>query len=455
MLLLASPRARAIAGCVLLAALSLLLPSAPTYDPWAWILWGREVAELDLDTVDGPSWKPLPVLFTAPFSLLGGAAPDLWLVVARAGGLLGLVLAWVIARRLAGVVAGAAAFGTLALAPWYYKNAFLGNSEGLMAAVVLGAIERHGAGDRRAAFGLGLAAALLRPEAWPFFGLYGLWLAWQERERILLVAAGYAALPVLWLGPELWGSGNALRASDRAQKPNAGSAAFAENPAREVVDNTLEILTTPVTVGLLLALAAVLVARDRVGRTPALAVAGIAVMGLTWTAIVAVMTSDGFSGNQRYLVMPVVLLSVAGACGLGWLASAVLRDRRALGALAVLACVGATAPWWGQTQTTVDGLAYQGRLHQQLSDVIEQAGGKTAVLGCGPAVTGAFLTQTVAWHLGVHGRQVLLEPAVGTAVLRVRTNPGSQAVPPFGAASDAPQRTLARSRDWRIVCAGG
>ena len=47
---------------------------------------------LALNTVDGPSWKPLPVLFTAPFSLFGDdAAPALWLLVAR-GGSLGALL---------------------------------------------------------------------------------------------------------------------------------------------------------------------------------------------------------------------------------------------------------------------------------------------------------------------------------------------------------------------------
>ncbi len=39
-----------VLGCLALAALSLLLPSVPTYDPWAWIIWGREVAHLDLVT---------------------------------------------------------------------------------------------------------------------------------------------------------------------------------------------------------------------------------------------------------------------------------------------------------------------------------------------------------------------------------------------------------------------
>src|SRR3954466_16033536 len=91
-----------VAGCLALGALSLLLPSTPTYDPWAWIIWGREVLHLDLSTVGGPPWKPLPLLFTAPFSLFGDAAPDLWLLIARAGGLLALAMAFRLARRLAG-----------------------------------------------------------------------------------------------------------------------------------------------------------------------------------------------------------------------------------------------------------------------------------------------------------------------------------------------------------------
>ena len=57
--------------CLVLAALSLFFYATPTYDPWAWILWGREIAHLDLLTEGGPSWKPLPVVFTTVFSLFG------------------------------------------------------------------------------------------------------------------------------------------------------------------------------------------------------------------------------------------------------------------------------------------------------------------------------------------------------------------------------------------------
>src|SRR5690349_19793245 len=86
-----------LAVCVslVLAGASLLVPSAPTTDPWGWIVWGRELMHLQLNTVRGPpSWKPLPVLVTAPLSLLGAAAPSAWLLVARAGGLVALWLAY-------------------------------------------------------------------------------------------------------------------------------------------------------------------------------------------------------------------------------------------------------------------------------------------------------------------------------------------------------------------------
>ena len=52
------------AGALLIGALSLLIPSTPSYDPWAWIVWGREIVHLNLQTTGGPTWKPLPVIFT-------------------------------------------------------------------------------------------------------------------------------------------------------------------------------------------------------------------------------------------------------------------------------------------------------------------------------------------------------------------------------------------------------
>src|SRR5205809_193676 len=131
-----------------LTLLTFLMPSAPTYDPWAWIVWGREVLHLDLSTVDGPSWKPLPVLLTTPFALF--------------------------------------------------------------------AVDRHLEGRRPAAFAFATGAALLRPEAWPFLFAYGAWLWWRDGGARRVVAVGFALMPLLWLLPEWWGSGDLLRAAHRA-----------------------------------------------------------------------------------------------------------------------------------------------------------------------------------------------------------------------------------------------
>ena len=61
-----------IALAVALAALSLLAPHAPGYDPWAWLIWGRELAQGGLDTREGPAFKPLPVLVDAGLWRLAG-----------------------------------------------------------------------------------------------------------------------------------------------------------------------------------------------------------------------------------------------------------------------------------------------------------------------------------------------------------------------------------------------
>ena len=131
------PAVALVAACLAVGLLSLLLPSTPTYDPWSWIIWGREILHGDLSTVSGPSWKPLPVLFTIPFSLTGDAAPDLWLAVARAGGLLAVALAFRVAYRLApppyGWLAGAVAAVGLVLSSYYVRTDRAGQLRGASA----------------------------------------------------------------------------------------------------------------------------------------------------------------------------------------------------------------------------------------------------------------------------------------------------------------------------------
>jgi hypothetical protein len=446
-----------VAGCVALAALTLLLPSTPTYDPWSWIIWGREIAHVDLVTSAGPSWKPFPVAFTTVFSLFGSAAPDLWLLVARAGAIAAVVLAFRVARRLGGgIVGGAAAAAALAIAPWWIRNAALGNSEGLIVAFLLGAIDRELAGRRGSAFALAVCAGLLRPEAWPFLGLYGLFLMWRRALPARVVLAAGAGVVALWLLPEWWGSGDMLRAMHRAKNVNPGAPTYADNPAIETLRDAGGMLTAPLLAGLAAGAVMLAVRRDRV-------MAVLVAMGIAWLGLVAYMTQDGFSGNQRYLISPVALFMVLGGAGAGWAASLVLERVRAgttrpgaVGrALVLVAAAGAgllfAIPSFERFAPTMHSLKYQAQLADDLPGVVHDAGGAAALKRCGVPYTGAFLVPIVAWNLRLHTQDVRLSPQAPAVVFRVRTTSRSHPVPTLRDVGD--KTTVATGARWRVVTA--
>ncbi len=77
--------------------------SQPLYDPWAWLIWGRELVHLDLDTGAGPSWKPLPALIDARCSRRPAARLRSCGSFDRAGGLAGRRRARLPPRLAAGV----------------------------------------------------------------------------------------------------------------------------------------------------------------------------------------------------------------------------------------------------------------------------------------------------------------------------------------------------------------
>src|ERR671917_138521 len=200
-------------------------------------------------------------------------APYLWIIVARAGGLLGCVMAYRMANRLIGggmygTVAGVCAFLALFSSNKYVRDAALGNSEPLLAAIVLWAFERHLDGRRDHALYLGVVAALMRPEAWPFLALYGLWL---------------------------WFSDPRLRAGSRANAPNPGSAAFDDIPAVAVLRRFVQVTIAPVELGTLVAVGYAVVRWRRLRAERETLV--LALGGLAWCLLVAAMTQAGFAGN--------------------------------------------------------------------------------------------------------------------------------------------------------------
>ena len=344
-------RYRVALAVLALTALTFLAPSAPTYDPWAWIVWGREILHLDLSTVDGPSWKPLPVLLTTPFALFGGLAPDLWLFVARAGAIAGVVMAFRVARRLGGVPAGAAAAGAYVVAPWMLRNSALGNSEGLLVALGLAAVDRHLAGRtaprlpvrarRRAPAPRGLAAA----SASTGCGCSGA----SPRAR-RLVARGLRRAPAAVAAARAVGLGRpAARRAPRAQparrtarpSPTTRSARCVRQFAHDAHARRCGSGS-----GALVAMMALRLGSGRRERRAAIgSAAGRARCG---SREVAVMTNDGFSGNARYLIMPAAVACVLAGTGIGWLIRALPARGSAAGfavaALSVVAAVGFAAP---------------------------------------------------------------------------------------------------------------
>jgi hypothetical protein len=394
-----------VLGCLLLAALAHYLPAGPTYDPWAWISWGREITEWDLDTRTGPSWKPLPVLFTTPFAFAGdGAAPDLWLVIAQAGGLLAFAFTFRLAARLAGWPAGVIAAAGLILADEFIRNFARGNSEGLLVGLCLWAIERHLDGHRRQAFLLGVAAGLLRPELWPFLLLYGLWLMWTDRStRLLVVGSGVLTL-VLWFVPEYLGSGDLFRAAERAREPNPDSAAFADIPFLETFRRSGSVLMVPILLGAVIALARAWLARDKLRLSLGAIAAALMVA-------VAAMTQAGFAGNLRYVALPAALVCVL--AGAGWVdlvRDVAARHGRTRGAALAAVLVAAAVPF---VAADVDKLSYdldvvraESELYDRLPAIVEKAGGAEALLRCGPVYAPPFEVQAVAWAMHVHSNQV-------------------------------------------------
>ena len=395
--------------CLGLAALSLLGPSNPTYDPWAWIIWGREITHLDLTTTSGPSWKPLPALFTTVFALFGDdAAPDLWLVVARAGGFLAIAMAYRLGSRLGGRPAGVIAAVALFLADDYIRTFWRGNSEGILVALCLSAIERHFDGRRADAFLLGLGAALLRPEVWPFFGLYGLWLAWVEPRRRLLVLGAFAVNGVLWFAPEYWGSGDWLRAANRAHQPNPDSPAFAERPFLEVFARSSTILSLPVLLGSLVALVKPVRERRWEVRLSLFAAAAFLMI------VVGLMTEGGFAGNLRYVALPAALLCVL--AGVGWVElvrAVVARTGRAAAVGLAVVLAAAAAPFVisdlaelrdGASKTRTEAAFYD-----SLPEAIAKAGGRDAIKRC-KVYTGPYQVQAVAWYVESHSGEIGIHP---------------------------------------------
>jgi hypothetical protein len=373
-----------------LAALSAaILPTVPSYDPWSWISWGRAVVDPHLGFVvtGGPSWKPLPWFFTIVYALFGSAAaPTLWVITARAGGLLGLVGAYRLAARVVGVPRWAAALaGVLAAAgvvvtqEWFYYM-FRGTSEPMLIACALWAIDRHLERRYGWAFVLGVALGLMRPEAWPLLIVYAAWL-WFRRGSVrmrVLVALGLFSLPFFWFVPPWIGSGHPFLAASHAAEYNG---ALGSDPFITVLGRGLDIGTIPVLVLGAVAVAVAWLSRPRDWLTVSLGAGA-----LVWWIVVVGMTLDGYPGLERFYLPAAGVTAVLAGVGIVRVGQLAARGRALVLAGVIVGLVALTIPFVGgrlneaRRQEQVASQAVT-RLNQ-LSAAVAAVGGHDRVYPC-------------------------------------------------------------------------
>lgn len=351
-------RRRALAVTIALALAGALASAAwlspqPTYDPWSWAVWGRELAHGTLDTRGGPSWKPLPAFILAllsPLRVFDDSAPAAaWVLLVRFHALLGLFVVGLLALQLA--TPSRSGPPTRALTASYAARLFPGD-RCVPAAAVLAPLVLVGSGDWLRYFAAGnevlpaafLAAtaalallvnrtavaaaslfllALLRPEALPVLLACAVVLS-RPRIGIVLCAVAAAA----WTVPEWLGSGDPLGAFRQAASRPPWAASAAEHPVLHSLRGAAELFGPAALVGCAVTVIGLAWRKLRAcgaghGRDCHLRdessirrQATLATLVVAWIAAVALSTAFGFSGNARYYAPALPL--VAALAAIGW-----------------------------------------------------------------------------------------------------------------------------------------
>jgi hypothetical protein len=416
----APARWRSPLGMVVGTAIGLLVVSTvillwartrPGFDPYGWLVWGHQTWAGNLNTNAAPSWKPLPYLFTMPYGVFGHYQLWLWMITSLAVSLSGSVFAARIAFFLTGarssgrqwaawVAAAFAGLGLLGLTDyWHYMLS--AQSDPMIVALCLGAIDCHLHGRYRWAFVFGCLAALGRPEVWLFLGLYSIWAWLRVPSMRWMIVAGIAALVVLWFGiPALTsrtpfvaasnalGSGRRLRSD---QIVGTFGRFVGLNP--RVVEITAA-----------LAVVLALIRRDRV-------VLGLTAAAAAWVVIEIAFSLHGWPGLARYMFAPAgVLIAIAGV-GVG----RVLADPPRLGSwsvpswawigLIVVIVVALLPPALNRARYEHKDIAAQ-RLRTaeigKLLTVVASLGGPSRLQQCGEPLTRLEYQTILAWTLRVN-----------------------------------------------------
>jgi hypothetical protein len=323
----------ALGVLVLSALLVQWAGTRPGFDPYGWLVWGHQTTTASLDTNAAPSWKPLPYLFTTVYALAGHYELGLWMVTSTAVSLAGVVFAGRIVdrvtdappeRRWTGVAAAVVAGAMLLGFSNYFHYVLSSQSDPMIVALCLGALDCYVHGRPRAAFVLGVVAALGRPEVWPFLGLYSLWQWRRAPEQRGLLLGGWVLIVLLWFGIPAITSRSPFVAASNAM---GSGRRLTSDKVFGTVGRFLSINQLPVQLGALIAigLAALGLRGGRRERRDVLTLvlAGVIVL---WVIIEIAFALHGWPALARYMWEAGGVLVVLAGIGIGRL----LADRPAL-----------------------------------------------------------------------------------------------------------------------------
>ncbi len=402
---------------------------------------------LDLSTTQGPSWKPGPVLFTTVFALFGGWAPTLWLFTARLGAVVAVVMAYRVAGRLGGRIAGVVAAVLVLTMHDFVRGAMYGEAEPLMVGALLFALDRAMAKSHRAALGLFVFAALLRPEVWLLLGAYALYLWFKVPGRRVSVLAALATVGLLWFGGDWWGSGDPLLGSERAKQFVAwNSYQHYAHPAQAMLNLANALLHRPAIAVALIAFLIAVIRRDRV-----VIVLGAAALSML-VAVVA-MAQDGYPVLDRFLFGSVALTFVLTGVGVGFIFRLIKRKHVAIAAVAAVAVAAILSPlaitnarsWIPAAKSAQQ---WDEEVHT-LPEAVAAVGGRRRILACrGSVATYVLMTPTLAWDLHVHMTRVFTWGEDPNGIIFIRDND-----PLVTVEGQKPLRirTIARVAGWDVL----
>jgi hypothetical protein len=354
----------AVLAAAAVACAALAVVAHPQYDPYGWLLWGRELARgSGFSTVQYPSWKPLAALLALPASLAGAAAPAAWLVLERVLALGGVVLAYVAATRLAGRAAGIVAAASLLLVTGWLAEMLDGHIEPVVASLLLAACLLDARERAGAALACLVAAALARPDAWLALGVYGLYLMRTRRLAWPTVIAAGLAVPLLWFGGDVMGSGSALHGGQLAR--HSAPAVHLARQGNGVSAALSSAIDAPLAV---LGLAAVCLLAAGIRRRERLVIT-LGALAATWLATDVALAAAGYPADARFAMPSGALVTVLGAAGL-IRAGRHVAQRTPPGALRLAAAGAVAITVAASALPAADTAAHQARVAARYSDKV-------------------------------------------------------------------------------------